>query len=205
MTDADFLAQRTEYWARTLTAIPSITGSADEAEFSHRLVSLLKDSPAFSGRRDAVWTVPVPGGLYPRSCVLALASGAGRRTVVLTGHFDIVETSGYGRLEHLALRPDQLGAALVDQIAAEPFDARSARAHDDLSGGDFLAGRGLLDMKGGLAAGLAVIEAITRAQSFDGNLLFIAVPDEEGNSAGARRMAQALGGIATELRLDIEA
>lgn len=204
MTDADFLAARTEYWALALTAIPSVTGSKDEADFSARFVDLLRATPAFAQDTDAVWTVDVPGGAHRRSCVLGLVRGAGRRTVVLTGHFDIVETGCYGELEPLALLPHGLGPALIEAIAREPHDARSARAAEDLQSGAFLAGRGLLDMKAGLAAGLAVIEFLAR-DGFSGNLLFIAVPDEEGNSAGARQMSQALGTIAAERGLDIEA
>ncbi|MDP3897649.1 MAG: M20/M25/M40 family metallo-hydrolase [Mesorhizobium sp.] len=204
MTDSDLLAARTEHWALTLTAIASVTGSKDEADFSAKLVDLLRASAAFAQGPDAVWTVDVPGGLHPRSCVLGLVRGEGRRTVVLTGHFDIVETGCYGELEPLALLPHRLGPALIEAIAREPFDARSARAAEDLRSGAFLAGRGLLDMKAGLAAGLAVIELLA-LDGFEGNLLFIAVPDEEGNSAGARHMSQVLGAIAEDLSLDIEA
>jgi arginine utilization protein RocB len=68
-----------------------------------------------------------------------------------------------------------------------------------------MAGRGLLDMKAGLAAGLAVCEAFARDPGRQGNLLFIAVPDEEGNSAGARRIAEILPDIGAEYGLDLEA
>jgi arginine utilization protein RocB len=204
MTNADFLAVRTEYWARTLTAIPSVTGTRDEADFADRLAALLEDSPAFAGPGGRVWTLGVPGGAYPRKCVLGLVRGGGPRTVVLTGHFDVVETGCYGPLEPLALDPDRLGPALVARIGEEPFEARAAQAAKDLAGGDFLAGRGLLDMKAGLAAGLAVIETLA-AGTFDGSLLFIAVPDEEGNSAGARHISQALAGVAAQHGLAIEA
>jgi arginine utilization protein RocB len=197
------LSSRADHWARTLTAIPSVTGSKDEADFSSRLADLLRVSPAFA-EPDSVWTLDVPGGQHLRQCVMALARGSGRRTMVLTGHFDIVETGCYGDLQPFALLPDELGPALIRKIRTEPHDPRSSRALADLESGAFLAGRGLLDMKGGLAAGLAVIEEMA-ATGFDGNLLFIAVPDEEGNSAGARAMSQALAGIAAERDLDVAA
>ena len=204
MSETDFLASRTEHWARVLTAIPSVTGSQDEADFAGRLVELLRENPAFQREADAVWTLDVPGGAFPRRCVLGLMRGSGRRTVVLTGHFDIVETGGYGALQPLALDPDRLGPALIEKIAGEPLDVRSSRAAEDLKSGDFLAGRGLLDMKAGLAAGLAVIELL-HGRGFAGNLLFIAVPDEEGNSAGARAISQAIADIAGARGLEIDA
>ena len=57
-------------------------------------------------------------------------------------------------------------------------DGRPNLALADFVSGDFLPGRGLLDMKAGLAAGIAAIEAY----SGDANLLFIAVVDEEDRS-----------------------
>lgn len=203
MNDIALLSDRTEHWTRLLTAIPSVTGSKDEAEFAGKFAALLRQSPAFP-TDGSVWTVEVAGGPHQRSCVLGLVRGESRRTIVLTGHFDVVETSGYGELEPLAFDPDRLEPALIERLSKEPFDPRSARALEDLRSGDFIAARGLLDMKAGLAAGLAVIELLAR-QGTALSLLFIGVPDEEGNSAGARHMSQALAGIAAERGLDIVA
>lgn len=196
---------RAEYWARTMTALPSVSGSADEAAFADRLVALLRAAPAFAGRPDAVWTMPVPGGRHPRSCVAALARGRGRRTVVLTGHFDTVPTEDYGDLQPLALDPDALAAGLAARLARGVHSPAEARARDDLATGDYMPGRGLLDMKGGLAAGLAAIEAFIANPEADGNLLFLAVPDEEVNSAGARAAAPLLARAAADRGLDLVA
>lgn len=191
---------RAEYWARAMTALPSVSGSADEAAFADKLVALLK-----AGRFDAVWTMPVPGGRHARSCVAALARGRGRRTVVLTGHFDTVPTEDYGDLQPLALDPDALARGLSERLARAVHSPAEARARDDLATGDYLPGRGLLDMKGGLAAGLAVIEAFAGRPDADGNLLFLAVPDEEVNSAGARAAAPLLAQAAAAQGLDLVA
>jgi arginine utilization protein RocB len=60
-------------------------------------------------------------------------------------------------------------------------------------------------MKSGLAAGLAVLEAFAAEPDRGGNLLFLAVPDEEANSAGARSAAQALPDLAARLSLRFDA
>jgi arginine utilization protein RocB len=60
-------------------------------------------------------------------------------------------------------------------------------------------------MKSGLAAGLTVLEEFAAEPERAGNLLFVAVPDEEANSAGARSIAQALPDIAQRLGLSLEA
>ncbi len=111
----DNLSSRAEHWARTLTAIPSVTGSQDEADFSTRLIALLRGTPAFAAP-DSIWTLDVAGAPAGRQCVMALARGSGRRTVVMTGHFDIVETGCYGELQPLALLLDELGQALSRKI-----------------------------------------------------------------------------------------
>ena len=199
------LAARAEQWARRLTGVPSVTGTSDEAAFADELVRLLRASPAFDGHPERVWQVPVPGGRHPRSAVLALLRGKGARTVVLTGHFDTVETASYGALAEHAYESDRLSAELITALSKEPANPQSERALADLRSGEFLPGRGLLDMKAGLAAAIAVIEDAARETDRVGNLLFVAVPDEEANSAGARHMAAVLGTTLKELGLGAEA
>ena len=199
------LADRTRSWAEALTAIPSVTGSADEASFAGKLEALLRACPAFANAADAVWQIAVPGGRYPRACVLGLLRGTGKRTVVLTGHFDTVEIDCYGELKPLALDPHALRPALLEQLRREPATAAIERAIADLESGVFVPGRGLLDMKAGLAIALAVIEDAALDPDRQGNILFVAVPDEEANSAGARAIAAALPEIARTYDLAFEA
>ncbi len=186
-------------WALALTRQPSVTGTSDEAAFGPWLAGELKADPAF---RDAlIWTMPV-GVNDPRQCVAMLLRRSGARTVILTGHYDTVSIEDYGSLRGLATEPEGLAAALSAQLADHADTPAARRAAADLASADFLPGRGLLDMKAGLAAGLAVCAAFAAAHEAEGNLLFIAVPDEENNSAGAQCAAQALPGIAREHGLD---
>jgi arginine utilization protein RocB len=220
--------RRAEYWSRLLTSIPSVSGSADEASFADRLVPALAESPAFRSDRFSAWTIPVPGGREGLACVVALVRGRGRATVLLTGHFDTVPIDDYGDLQALALDPDSLKRGLLERLRRSASTAAEKRALADLEGTDYLPGRGLLDMKAGLGAGLAVMEAFATAASAPGaaqasaaetsagdssaarsealgNLLFVAVPDEEVNSVGARAAAPGLAEIARAKGLDIVA
>ncbi|MFN4142256.1 M20/M25/M40 family metallo-hydrolase [Aestuariivirga sp.] len=174
--------------ALELTSWPSVTGSADEASFAPRLGRHLS-------RFDAVWVAPIAGD--PRSNVFALKRGRGRRTIVLTGHFDVVPAADYGALAPLAFSPERL---LPEIVARLRRTGENPLALADLESGAFLPGRGLLDMKAGLAAGIAAMEAY----GGEANLLFMAVADEEERSAGARAAAPLLPAIAAEHGLEIE-
>lgn len=180
--------ERAREIALALTSWPSVTGSADEAAFAERLKAWLSGF-------DAVWSVPIPDD--HRSNVFALKRGRSRRTIVLTGHFDVVPVNDYGALEPLAFSAEAL---LPEIIAKLRRTGENPLALADFESGEFLPGRGLLDMKAGLAAGIAAMEAYTG----DAMLLFLAVSDEEERSAGARAAAPLLPAIAAEHGLDIE-
>jgi arginine utilization protein RocB len=196
---------RAEYWALRMTELPSVSGSAEEAAFPLALTQLLRQSPAFQAQPENVWTIPVPGGRHQRGCVAGLVRGKGRRTVVLTGHFDTVPIEDYGDLKPLAGRAEDLRQGLLSRLRKSAVTQAEKLALADFSGTDYLPGRGLLDMKAGLAAGLAVLEAFAEQPEREGNLLFLTVPDEEVNSAGARAAAPALPEICAKHGLDIVA
>lgn len=198
MTDLSALCRT---FAMDMVGQPSVTGTADEARFGVWLAEYLKAKTGLFGPRPEVWTFPVRPD-DARLVVALLVRGAGERTVVLTGHYDTVTVDDYGDLAPLAGQPEDLRIALLERLDLASGTA-ALQARQDLSSGKFLPGRGLLDMKGGLAAGLAAMAAIA-AREFRGNLLFLAVPDEENASAGARAAGAALPRLAAERGLQVE-
>jgi arginine utilization protein RocB len=182
------LATAAADWALELTGQPSVNGTADEAAFAGWLAGRLAGVAAF----ERVWRIEVPGDALGRAAVATLARGRGAESVLLTGHFDTVRVDDYGELAALALRPHELRAALLRRLVERGGGPAEASALADLRGGSFLPGRGLLDMKSGLAAGLAAMQGWAEEPGREGNLLFLAVPDEEATSAGARAAARLL-------------
>ena len=181
------LAARAREIALTLTAWPSVTGSAGEVAVAEKLQALVSHF-------DVVWTETIPADA--RRNVLALKRGRSSRTIVLTGHFDVVPVDDYGALKPLAFAAERLLPAIIARLRET---GENPLALADFESGEFLPGRGLLDMKAGLAAGIVAMEAYAG----DATLLFIGVADEEDRSAGARAIAPLLPEIANRHGLDI--
>ncbi len=182
------LAKRSCELALMLTRWPSVTGSADEAALPAKLLEQL--------RFEKTWIEPIPGDAANRSNIFALKRGRSRRTIVLTGHFDVVSIEDYGPLRDLAFEPEALMTATVKRLKQT---GENPLALKDFESGDYLPGRGLLDMKAGLAAGIAAMEAYEG----DATLLFIGVSDEEEKSAGARAAVPQLKALAETEGLEI--
>lgn len=175
-----------------LVRSPSITGTLQEASFPDILISLLREIPFFRQNPDFVSSVPIEGDARGRRNVLAFAPGDGDHCVVLSGHYDVVDTRNYGALEPFAFDPETLGKKMLQSLSQrENISSSEMLLKKDLETGAFLPGRGMLDMKSGLAAGISVLARFLGDDKRKGNLLFLAVADEEGSSAGmkaARRM-----------------
>jgi arginine utilization protein RocB len=182
------LSGRARDLALTMARWPSVTGSSAELAFPSQLAAHL--------HLDRVWTQAIPQESGGRSNLFALKRGTSKRTIVLTGHFDVVSVEDYGALRELAFEPEEL---LVASIRRLRETGESPLALADFESGDFLPGRGLLDMKAGLAAGLAAMEVYAGEMT----LVFIAVADEEEKSAGARAAIPQLKQLAAKENLDI--
>ncbi|MDR6953626.1 arginine utilization protein RocB [Ancylobacter sp. 3268] len=182
----------------------SETGSLGEAAFGERLAGLLRDIPYFRERPDQVRLVDSHGDPMTRS-VVAIVRGKGMRALAMAGHYDVVSIDNYRDLAPLAFKPDELLGALISDLENRPLKPGERRALEDFKSGEFLPGRGLLDMKSGLAAGIAVLEDFAADPERSGSLVFIATPDEERGSRGMRSLRDALPALAAEFGLDIEA
>jgi arginine utilization protein RocB len=195
-------ARRARELSLLMTRWPSVTGSPDEATFSEKLRAHLAETPYFQRHPDQLFTVDSHGEPMTEN-VVALVRGTGRRTIVLAGHFDTVSIANYGTLAPLACDPEPLTEALLTELRSRPLNTAETKALKDFESGDFIAGRGLLDMKSGLAAGIAVLERFAELEAPEGNLLFVATPDEENRSRGMRSLRNALPEIAHRFDLDI--
>ena len=185
---ADASTEDDAAWVRAatlrLTGMRGVSPSREEALVADEVLALLTEG-GLEGAYTAIGLDPLPGDRWGRRNVFAYLRGQSARTVVLLGHFDTVATTDYGPLEPWALDPAGL-AARADQLTeSAPGLADDLRAAPD----DWLLGRGVVDMKSGVAAIIAVLRHYAQAQRGGRgepplSLVLLATPDEENASAG---------------------
>jgi arginine utilization protein RocB len=78
----------------------------------------------------------------------------------------------------------------------------SKDAQKDLEDGTFLFGRGVCDMKGGGSIQMALIKRYSQIKNFKGNIILLAVPDEENLSAGMRAAVKLLDELKEKYNLN---
>lgn len=164
----------------------SVTQSPGEVAFPDTLLNILGRLPYFQTNPHDLWTEQIANDPLGRRNVYALVRGTGPDTVVLTGHYDVVSVANYGPHADVAFDPEALLPRLIADLRVNARSEAEQRALRDLESGEFLPGRGVLDMKSGLAAGMVALAEFARQDQRTGNVLFLAVADEEVSSHGAR-------------------
>lgn len=182
-----------------LVSIPSITGKVgSENEAALFIERWLRHVPYFEKNSGNIFIVPIKNDSLNRFCVAAFleADPPCKETIIITGHFDVVDTKGFGPLESLAFRPQAYTERLKKELL--PTKARL-----DYEKGYYLFGRGVADMKYGLALEMALIEEYSKfPEKLHANLLFVAVCDEENMSAGMRSVVPWLRDFQKRRKLD---
>lgn len=154
----------------------SISGTTGEVALAEYLYYLLRERPYFEQNPDHLALHPMKDGRYYLTALVKRSTL--RRTVLLLSHFDVVDTEDYGEFQNMACKPEELMASFSQKSELLPKKAR-----EDLASGDWLFGRGAMDMKAGLTVQLSILER-AMTETFDGNVLLVTVPDEEVNSQG---------------------
>ena len=156
----------------------SISGTKNEQAMAELVQQLLGTIPYFIQQPHNLFIRPLNDKLGRSFVAALLDKGKIKETLIFVGHLDTVDIEDYGPLRPLALKPHEyLPAAITGFFSGD--------AATDAATGEWLFGRGVMDMKCGVAMQMALLEQLAADQGFNGNILLLTVPDEETNSAGA--------------------
>jgi arginine utilization protein RocB len=188
MVDRD-LSKKIRDLTIELTEIKSVVGTKEENDVVERIYEKFTQMSYFKEHPDLVKYVYIKDDPLNRKSVLAVVKGQkgnSKKTVVLIGHTDTVGISDYGTIKEYATKPLELKEKL--KAIALPENALK-----DLESGEYLFGRGIFDMKCGVSTLMTIVEYLSdNVNSLEGNIVFAAVCDEEGNSGGMLRVVQEL-------------
>lgn len=172
------ISEQIEHITRSLVALKSYNGTEGESQKAHYIYEIIRSFPYFQKNPDKVWMQEVPNDGIGRKNVFALLDGESAKTLLFHAHYDTVGTDDYGALQEMAHDPDFLQKFFMDYEGEE-------RVREDALSGNWLFGRGALDMQSGIAVHLAnLLHFSEQSQPPKGNLLFLFNGDEESEHAG---------------------
>ena len=193
------IAKRVEEIALDLASTLSVVDTPGEVEISEKVYRIFAEMDYYKNNPDNLYYVDVKDDALGRKSVIAILEGRKAKTdktILMIGHTDCVGVSDYGNLKEYANQPLKL-TEKFKEIELPP----AVKA--DLESGEYLFGRGLFDMKSGDASIITLMEMISKdLDNFEGNLVFAAVCDEEGNSAGMLSCVGEFGRIRAERGYD---
>ena len=195
--DFEALAARIKDILYRYMAVRSTTGTAAERQVEPFFKELIGEMPYFAEHPDLWGIYPAPGDEFGRGVCWAMVKGSGTDTVCLVHHYDVVDVEDFKNLADLAYTPDELAEVLKEHTGLLSPDAAA-----DLASGGYVFGRGGCDMKGGGSIQLALLEQYSKMPDFKGNVIVIAVPDEENQSAGMRAAAPLLSELKAKYGLN---
>jgi arginine utilization protein RocB len=169
------------FFTKQLVNIESIVNTSGEKEIAQVLHTMISSFPYFINHPSQVVKSQTVHDDQERYNVLAFVKGTkgtSQKTIILMGHMDTVGTDDYNHLKEHATSPD----TLKEQLKHETIST-SIKEHVDSD--DWMFGRGVLDMKSGLASHLYLLKYFSEhPHELDGNLVFVSECDEEDGSRG---------------------
>jgi len=180
----------------------SVVETVDEIAVSDKVYEIMSQMDYYKKHPEKVYCLPVKDDRWNRKIVVAILNGEkapNNKTVACVGHTDTVGVSDYGLLSEYATKPEEL----VEKLKELPLNQE---VRDDIESGKYLFGRGIFDMKAGVAIVMAMMEEISKdIENFEGNIVFAAVCDEEGSSKGMITFVPELIRLKREFGYDYQA
>lgn len=182
---------------KRLVQQPSVVGTIDERNMAHLLYDLLSEFPYFQENPKYLQKMKTKHDDRERYNILALVKGTAptEEAVILLGHMDTVDVEDYGKWKRFAFSPDELKEEWLKHSIPEHIK-------EEIRSGNWLNGRGVLDMKSGVASHICLLKYFSEHRDeLKGNLLLVITCDEENNHAGILTALKDIKRIARKERL----
>lgn len=139
-----------------MVAIPSINKEpGGESAVARYMQDFYMSLPYFQAHPEQVKCFQTKNDFVVRHSTLAYVKGTkgnSNRTVILIGHIDTVGVDDFGTIREYAFRCEELPAKLRETFVLPQ------EVIDDIESGEYLFGRGALDMKSGVAGHMYLIQ-----------------------------------------------
>lgn len=166
---------------KEMVAIPSVNGTPGEKDIGIYIEKYLRSIPYFTEHPTEIVIQKLQSDPLERRNVFAILEGKkdrSKKTIILHGHTDTVGVEDYGLLKECCFDSDMLKEALKEAPLSE-------EVRQDLESGQYMFGRGSVDMKSGDAVFMVLAKYMSeRLDEIDGNLIFAFNPVEENMHTG---------------------
>ena len=169
-----------EKLTKELVKIPSIVKTSGEADVARYIYDYYKDLEYFKEKEDHLILQQTIDDEIERYNTIAMVKGKknSNKTIILMGHIDTVGVDDFFGAKEDAFNPDKLIEEFKKMNLGDEIN-------NDIESGEYMFGRGALDMKAGVAGHMYLIKYFSEhPDELEGNIVAIAECDEEDNSHG---------------------
>ena len=153
-----------------LVSFDSRSGTSGEVGFPHFIKDKLLTLPYFKTHQERLYLVDSDEDRH--ALAAHYKADDTKDTVILISHFDVVHTKEFGDLEEIAFDVEKLTEAI-----AERKESFNATIKSDIESDDYIFGRGIMDMKMGLALHMSLLE-LASIEEWPLNIILVTVPDD---------------------------
>lgn len=184
---------------KSLVRIPSVVNTKGESECAKAIFDYYSNLKYFKENPDYLLLQQTENDEIERYNVISMIRGTkgnSNNTIILLGHLDTVGVEDFGTNIENAFNPDKLPNILRNLNLGDDVNR-------DIDSGQYLFGRGALDMKAGIAGQMYLLKYFSEhLDELNGNIIAIAEADEEGNSHGIISALKVLIGWKERYNLD---
>ncbi|KHF39508.1 M20/M25/M40 family metallo-hydrolase [Halalkalibacter okhensis] len=188
--------EKIEKITTTLVGLKSINGTKGEVDIANFIKAFLYHIPYFSNHPEYVWEQKLENDELGRKNIFALIMGPSDKTVIYHSHSDTVGIEDFGAQKENAFNPEKIKAFF--STYEENVEIQQAALS-----GDWMFGRGSVDMKSGIAVHLTnILHFSKHLEELTGNVLLMINPVEENEHTGVICSISELNRLKKEKELD---